>query len=97
MLSVPIRLCVREARGFALSALRSASGDLGKRRAERPRGFEEIPNTGSSGWVNLLRFWKEDRFRSLHKHMEQTFNALGPIYRYQVLLWPGGMEEALLM
>ncbi|XP_023685838.1 cytochrome P450 11C1 [Paramormyrops kingsleyae] len=93
MLSVPARLCVRDARGFALSAPRPASGDLGKRRAERPRSFEEIPHTGSSGWVNLLRFWKEDRFRSLHNHMEQTFNALGPIYRERL----GSQESVNIM
>lgn len=47
----------------------------------RVRSFEEIPHTGRSGWVNLIKFWREDRFRQLHKHMERTFNALGPIYR----------------
>uniref|UniRef100_UPI0037E9405B cytochrome P450 11C1 n=1 Tax=Semicossyphus pulcher TaxID=241346 RepID=UPI0037E9405B len=47
----------------------------------RVRSFEEIPHTGRSGWVNLVKFWKEDRFRQLHKHMEKTFIALGPIYR----------------
>uniref|UniRef100_A0A3Q3MZ02 steroid 11beta-monooxygenase n=2 Tax=Mastacembelus armatus TaxID=205130 RepID=A0A3Q3MZ02_9TELE len=45
------------------------------------RGFEEIPHTGRNGWVNLVKFWREDRFRQLHKHMDRTFNALGPIYR----------------
>lgn len=45
------------------------------------RSFEEIPHTGRNSWVNLMRFWREDRFRQLHKHMERTFNALGPIYR----------------
>ncbi|XP_041798102.1 cytochrome P450 11B, mitochondrial [Chelmon rostratus] len=47
----------------------------------RVRSFEEIPHTGRNGWVNLLKFWREDRFQQLHKHMERTFNALGPIYR----------------
>ncbi|XP_054478455.1 cytochrome P450 11B, mitochondrial [Anoplopoma fimbria] len=50
----------------------------------RVRSFEEIPHTGRSGWVNLVKFWREDRFRQLHKHMERTFNALGPIYREHV-------------
>lgn len=45
------------------------------------RSFEEIPHTGRNSWVNLMRFWREDRFRQLHKHMERTFRALGPIYR----------------
>uniref|UniRef100_A0AAY4AG40 steroid 11beta-monooxygenase n=1 Tax=Denticeps clupeoides TaxID=299321 RepID=A0AAY4AG40_9TELE len=43
--------------------------------------FEKIPHTGNNGWINLLRFWKEDRFKDLHKHMETTFSTLGPIYR----------------
>ena len=47
----------------------------------RVRSFEEIPHTGRNGWVNLVKFWREDRFRLLHKHMENTFNTLGPIYR----------------
>lgn len=45
------------------------------------RPFEEIPHTGRNGWVNLVKFWREDRFRHLHMHMQRTFNALGPIYR----------------
>ncbi len=48
----------------------------------RVRGFQEIPHTGSSGWINLLRFWKDGRFSLLHKHMENSFRRLGPIYRY---------------
>lgn len=47
----------------------------------RVRSFEEIPHTGRNGWVNLVKFWREGRFGQLHKHMERTFNALGPIYR----------------
>ncbi|XP_058877315.1 cytochrome P450 11B, mitochondrial-like isoform X2 [Acipenser ruthenus] len=45
------------------------------------RPFDQIPSTGRSGWINLARFWKEDVFRTLHLHMERTFNRLGPIYR----------------
>lgn len=48
----------------------------------RVRSFEEIPHTGRSGWINLVKFWQENRFQQLHKYMERTFNALGPIYRY---------------
>ncbi|XP_036930304.1 cytochrome P450 11B, mitochondrial isoform X1 [Acanthopagrus latus] len=50
----------------------------------RVRSFDEIPHTGRNGWVNLMKFWREDRFRQLHKHMERTFNTLGPIYREHV-------------
>ncbi|XP_077384465.1 cytochrome P450 11C1 [Festucalex cinctus] len=47
----------------------------------RVRSFEEIPHTGANRWLNLLTFWREGRFRLLHKHMESSFNSLGPIYR----------------
>lgn len=47
----------------------------------RVRSFEEIPHTGRNGWMNLLHFWRNGTFSSLHKHMEQNFNNLGPIYR----------------
>nr|XP_020473234.1 cytochrome P450 11B, mitochondrial-like [Monopterus albus] len=50
----------------------------------RVRRFEEIPHTGRSGWINLLKFWREGRFGQIHKHMERTFSALGPIYREHV-------------
>uniref|UniRef100_A0A3Q1ESP8 steroid 11beta-monooxygenase n=1 Tax=Acanthochromis polyacanthus TaxID=80966 RepID=A0A3Q1ESP8_9TELE len=72
-------------RGFCVAATvedgKVKVGDVGKGRV---RSFQEIPHTGRSSWVNLLRFWKEDRFRQLHKHMERTFSALGPIYRENV-------------
>ncbi|XP_051575648.1 cytochrome P450 11B, mitochondrial [Myxocyprinus asiaticus] len=45
------------------------------------RRFQEIPHTGSNGWINLLRYWRDGRFKLLHKHMENTFRELGPIYR----------------
>ncbi|KAM7420907.1 hypothetical protein PAMA_015218 [Pampus argenteus] len=59
--------------------------DVRKRGVDRRvQSFEEIPHTGKSGWVNLVKFWREGRFRLLHKHMEKTFNNLGPIYREKV-------------
>ncbi|XP_053743656.1 cytochrome P450 11B, mitochondrial [Synchiropus splendidus] len=60
------------------SGIRKSSMDGGV------RSFEEIPHTGRSGWVNLVKFWREDRFRFLHKHMERTFSSLGPIYREHI-------------
>ncbi|KAK2844648.1 hypothetical protein Q5P01_011307 [Channa striata] len=48
------------------------------------RSFNEIPHTGKCGWVNLVKFWSQNRFGQLHKHMEHTFNSLGPIYRENV-------------
>ncbi|XP_063344602.1 cytochrome P450 11B, mitochondrial [Pelmatolapia mariae] len=53
----------------------------GKRVVKGMRSLEEIPHTGRNGWLNLLKFWRENRFQQLHKHMERTFNTLGPIYR----------------
>lgn len=79
----------RSARGFRTAAGAAVDGKVGGGKAAegkrgvdgQVRGFEEIPHTGRNSWVNLLKFWREDRFRQLHKHMEWTFNALGPIYR----------------
>nr|XP_055067639.1 cytochrome P450 11B, mitochondrial-like [Misgurnus anguillicaudatus] len=64
-------LCIRP----AVMHKRSISAAGGLRR------FQDIPHTGSNGWINLLRFWKEGRFSQLHKHMDNTFKQLGPIYR----------------
>ncbi|KAL2084727.1 hypothetical protein ACEWY4_020245 [Coilia grayii] len=78
-------LCVSVASLRAEEALGLTHGGMvGRRKAgrgERVRPFEEIPHTGSNGWVNLVRFWKAGKFSSMHKHMEETFNTLGPIYR----------------
>ncbi|CAL1611044.1 unnamed protein product [Knipowitschia caucasica] len=83
-------------RSFCLAATTvveaaAGPGALGKERVGvrrtgdgRVRSFEEIPHTGRSGWLNLLKFWREDRFRHLHKHMEKSFKELGPIYREHV-------------
>uniref|UniRef100_G3PCU7 steroid 11beta-monooxygenase n=1 Tax=Gasterosteus aculeatus aculeatus TaxID=481459 RepID=G3PCU7_GASAC len=71
-------LCVAVAPG-------KSEGRKGAERAGgRVRSFQEIPHTGRSGLINLVKFWREDRFRQIHKHMERTFNALGPIYREHV-------------
>ncbi|XP_021322434.1 cytochrome P450 11C1 isoform X2 [Danio rerio] len=51
------------------------------RSAGAARLFQEIPDTGSNGWMNLLRFWRDGRFSRMHKHMEESFRRLGPIYR----------------
>ncbi|XP_034730964.1 cytochrome P450 11B, mitochondrial [Etheostoma cragini] len=73
---IPVTVCVR-----AQGTRRSSTGVRKRGVDGQVRSFEEIPHTGRSGWVNLVKFWREDRFRQLHKHMERTFNALGPIYR----------------
>ncbi|XP_075897058.1 cytochrome P450 11C1 [Nelusetta ayraudi] len=84
---IPANACVRRKvlDGRALSATAAAAVAAGgKAREVRTRPFQEIPHTGSSGWLNLLKFWREDRFRQLHVHMEKTFSELGPIYREHV-------------
>ncbi|XP_065126653.1 cytochrome P450 11C1 [Paramisgurnus dabryanus] len=77
------------------SVLAAASSAIARSLCKRPavmqkrsisaagglRRFQDIPHTGSNGWINLLRFWKEGRFSQLHKHMDNTFKQLGPIYR----------------
>lgn len=92
---IPARAGVRAhgARGLRLAAGALLDGQVrAGKGAQRPggrkggvdgqvRSFEEIPHTGRNSWVNLMRFWREDRFCQLHKHMERTFSALGPIYR----------------
>ncbi|XP_026083710.1 cytochrome P450 11B, mitochondrial [Carassius auratus] len=67
--------------GVRPPALSTAVRSLQRRSGGAVRDFQEIPHTGSNGWINLLRFWKDGRFSLLHKHMENTFRRLGPIYR----------------
>uniref|UniRef100_A0A4W4ECH4 steroid 11beta-monooxygenase n=1 Tax=Electrophorus electricus TaxID=8005 RepID=A0A4W4ECH4_ELEEL len=92
----------------SLSVSTGLPGDTGMRASVQGgaggsgavRGFQEIPHTGSNGWINLLRFWREGTFNQLHKHMEKTFNMLGPIYRQYLgsqssvnILLPGDIGE----
>ncbi|XP_074509616.1 cytochrome P450 11C1 [Sebastes fasciatus] len=77
-------LCVTAAGTVAHGKLEGSTGVRKRGVDGRVRSFEEIPHTGRSGWVNLWKFWREDRFRQIHKHSERTFNALGPIYREHV-------------
>ncbi|KAG7237674.1 hypothetical protein INR49_032120 [Caranx melampygus] len=85
----PKALCMTAAGTVVDGKLRGRNGGQGtgdrKRGVDgRLRSFEEIPHTGKNGWVNLVKFWREGCFKQLHKHMERTFNALGPIYREYV-------------
>ncbi|XP_028280701.1 LOW QUALITY PROTEIN: cytochrome P450 11C1 [Parambassis ranga] len=81
-------LCVSAAGAVVDGKIEGGKGAVREVRKKgvdgRVRRFEEIPHTGRNGWVNLVKFWREDRFRNLHKHMERTFNTLGPIYREKV-------------
>uniref|UniRef100_A0A8C0YT78 steroid 11beta-monooxygenase n=1 Tax=Cyprinus carpio carpio TaxID=630221 RepID=A0A8C0YT78_CYPCA len=81
-----LRFTCSESRSMLSSGVRppafsTAVRSLQRRSGGGVRDFQEIPNTGSNGWINLLRFWKDGRFSLLHKHMENTFRRLGPIYR----------------
>lgn len=78
---IPAKACVgRKALGGRALTTTAAVVAVGKPEG-RVKPFQEIPHTGKSGWVNLIKFWREDRFRQLHLHMERTFSELGPIYR----------------
>ncbi|XP_028971609.1 cytochrome P450 11B, mitochondrial isoform X1 [Esox lucius] len=83
--SVLPTLSVRARRRMCVCPTRTEGDPRRKRdplRGQRgTRGFEEIPHTGRNGWMNLVKFWRDDQFKVLHKHMEKTFNTLGPIYR----------------
>ncbi|XP_077433077.1 cytochrome P450 11C1 [Vanacampus margaritifer] len=80
---VRMRIPPRLAGAAASRALGATAGgnEAGKAVRGRVRSFEEIPHTGANRWLNLLTFWREGRFGLLHKHMENSFNSLGPIYR----------------
>ncbi|KAJ8392795.1 hypothetical protein AAFF_G00069990 [Aldrovandia affinis] len=91
MLNASVRQSVCLARGLSISV--AVRGHDGMVKGHGVRDFEEIPHTGSSGYLNLLRFWKDDRFQSLHKHMERTFHTLGPIYRERL----GSQETVNIM
>ncbi|KAJ8287883.1 hypothetical protein COCON_G00005420 [Conger conger] len=89
MLNVSVRQFACPTRGLSVSMARLGSAVRGR----QVRGFEEIPHTGSNGYINLFWFWKEDRFQSLHTYMERTFNSLGPIYRQRL----GSQETVNIM
>ena len=84
MITSSVRPVACPALSRALSASTMFAGAEGAAKAEQRssvRSFQQIPHTGSNGWINLLHFWREGTFSQLHKHMEQTFHMLGPIYR----------------
>ncbi|XP_072535276.1 cytochrome P450 11C1 [Salminus brasiliensis] len=84
MITSSVRPVACPALSRMLSASAVCAGAEGVGKAEQRSGvrsFQQIPHTGSNGWINLLRFWREGTFSELHKHMEQTFHMFGPIYR----------------
>ncbi|KAM5211522.1 cytochrome P450 11B1, mitochondrial-like isoform 3-T3 [Hipposideros larvatus] len=69
---------------------------LGTRAATAPKAvlpFEAIPRCPGNRWLRLLHIWKEQGFEDLHLQMQQIFQELGPIFRYDV----GGKHIVLLM
>ncbi|XP_039701894.1 cytochrome P450 11B1, mitochondrial-like [Pteropus medius] len=46
--------------------------------------FEAIPRCPGNKWVRALQVWREQGFEDLHLQMQQTFQELGPIFRYDV-------------
>ncbi|XP_007256957.3 cytochrome P450 11B, mitochondrial [Astyanax mexicanus] len=74
--------CPALSRMLSASAVHAGAEGVGKAEQRNGvRSFQQIPHTGSNGWINLLSFWRQGTFSQLHKHMEQTFHMLGPIYR----------------
>ncbi|XP_032981929.1 cytochrome P450 11B1, mitochondrial-like isoform X2 [Rhinolophus ferrumequinum] len=78
------RLALRWARTLATRAAAA-------RKAVLP--FEAIPRCPGNRWLRLLHIWKEQGFEDLHLQMQQIFQELGPIFRYDV----GGKHIVLVM
>lgn len=58
---------------------------LGTSAAPAPKAvlpFEAMPQCPGNKWVRLLHSWKEKSFEDFHLQMQQTFQELGPIFRY---------------
>ncbi|XP_029442698.1 cytochrome P450 11B, mitochondrial-like [Rhinatrema bivittatum] len=47
--------------------------------AGKVQPFQAIPSTGNA-WINLLHFWRENRFQHMHRVMQRNFQRYGPIY-----------------
>ncbi|XP_057691333.1 cytochrome P450 11B, mitochondrial isoform X2 [Corythoichthys intestinalis] len=87
IMSSAVRMRVRTRSSGSARAISATARDkrvVGASSSGPVRSFEEIPHTGRNRWLNLLTFWREDRFKQLHKHMESSFSTLGPIYREHV-------------
>ncbi|KAM6171847.1 LOW QUALITY PROTEIN: cytochrome P450 11B1, mitochondrial-like [Erethizon dorsatum] len=61
---------------------------LGTRVVRAPKAavlpFEAIPQCPGNKWLRVLQMWKEQNHDDLHLEMHQTFQELGPIFRYDV-------------
>ncbi|XP_008072045.1 cytochrome P450 11B2, mitochondrial [Carlito syrichta] len=69
---------------------------LGTRAAPVPKAvlpFEAIPQSPGNKWLKMLQIWREQGYKNLHLEMHQTFQELGPIFRYNV----GGTQRVCVM
>ncbi|MXQ99716.1 hypothetical protein E5288_WYG005173 [Bos mutus] len=69
---------------------------LGTRGAAAPKAvlpFEAMPRCPGNKWMRMLQIWKEQGSENMHLDMHQTFQELGPIFRYDV----GGRHMVFVM
>ncbi|XP_012669467.1 cytochrome P450 11B1, mitochondrial-like [Otolemur garnettii] len=69
---------------------------LGTRAALAPKAvlpFEAIPQSRSNTWMKTLQIWKDQGYENLHLDMQQNFQELGPIFRYDI----GGTPRVSVM
>nr|AAM95446.1 cytochrome P450 11B1 [Papio ursinus] len=60
---------------------------LGTRATRVPRTvlpFEAMPRRPGNRWLRLLQIWREQGYEHLHLEVHQTFQELGPIFRYDL-------------
>lgn len=58
---------------------------LGSRATPAPKAvlpFEAIPECPGNRWMRVLQIWREQGSENLHLEIHQTFQELGPIFRY---------------
>ncbi|XP_029059507.1 cytochrome P450 11B1, mitochondrial isoform X2 [Monodon monoceros] len=69
---------------------------LGTRATPTPKAvlpFEAVPRCPGHRWMRVLQIWKEQGSENIHLDMHQTFQELGPIFRYDV----GGRHMVFVM
>ncbi|XP_070337857.1 cytochrome P450 11B1, mitochondrial-like isoform X2 [Equus asinus] len=69
---------------------------LGSRATPAPKAmlpFEAIPECPGNRWMRVLQIWREQGSENLHLEIHQTFQELGPIFRYHM----GGTQTVFVM
>ncbi|XP_068381688.1 cytochrome P450 11B1, mitochondrial isoform X1 [Eschrichtius robustus] len=69
---------------------------LGTRATPAPKAvlpFEAMPRCPGHQWMRVLQIWREQGSENIHLDMHQTFQELGPIFRYDV----GGRHMVFVM